>query len=785
MFGNYVKVVIRLINRQKIYSLINLSGLTIGLASGILILLFIDFELGYDRFHENGENIYRVVMRQPGNKVMGSSTDWWIVSPAILKPTWERELPDIEMIARTGVISAVIHKNGQLFDERFMVADPGFLDIFTFPLLTGDKTTALNEPFSIILTERMAEKYFGNEDPTGKTLSVDNKYEYKITGVLEDIPENSHIKFGFVVSFQTLNTVWTWKWQTDNWLNNPFDTYLTLKEGVNPEVFDAKLRKYDIQGFNNNTWTFHVQPLYDIHFNREISGDGDIRYIYIFSAVALFILFIACFNFINLSTARFSTRAKEIGIRKVVGAGRNQLIKQLIGESLLYAFAAMVLSVILARLFLPFLNNITGHEIEFTVLRDIRILSLIFAVTLGVGLISGIYPALILSSFQPVNIMKGSYRHTRKGALYFRNSLVVVQFAISIVMIISTVVLSYQMDYIRNKKLGFNSEHIIGLRNRGIDTELFRKELLKNPDILKVAGSSHLPVRIGWSNIPAWDGKDEDDNPFFYRLNVDFDFFDLYNLEIVNGRAFSDEYGEDRGKAYILNEAAVKRLGWDNPVGQNFGFWRITGKVVGVVKDFNFESLHKPVTPLGIGVYDRNTFSYVSVKIRPDNVAKTIQYIEDEWEKFAPDYPFEYSFIDERLDNMYKSEQRMAVSFNYFTGIAIFIACLGLFGLSSFIAENRTKEIGIRKVLGASVSSVVVLITKEIFLLILCANIIAWPLAWFAMQKWLDNFAYKVDMDITMFFAAAMAAFIIALMTMSYQSLKAALSNPVDALRYE
>ncbi|MFC1724751.1 ABC transporter permease [candidate division KSB1 bacterium] len=786
MFKNYLKIVIRIIKRKKIYSMINLSGLTIGLTSCILILLYINFELGYDKFHENADNIYRVVMRQPGNMVRGSTTDWWVVSPAILKPTWERELPEIEIIARTTDLSAVLDINGQMFDERFLVADPEFLEIFTFPLKYGDKRTALNEPFSLIITERKAKSFFGEENPLGKTISAEGgKFKYKITGVFKDIPENSHLKFDFIASFKTLKTVWRRNWDSDNWLNNPYDTYLTLQENTDLKKFDEKLRKYDLEGFSNKTWTFHVQPLLDIHFNRDIRGKGDIRYIYIFSFIGLFVLFIACFNFINLTTARSASRAKEVGIRKVVGAYKKQLLQQLLGESILFTFIAMVFSVILIYFLLPVFNSLIGKELSFNVLFNTKFILSIIGITFLVGVISGSYPAVVLSSFQPVKVMKGSLDNSTRRTLFFRNSLFVLQFAVSVIMIISTITLYYQLQFIRNKKLGYNKNHIITLRNRVGYFETFKNELSKNPDIVYVSLSSGTPTGIGWSNIPAWEGKDADDNPFFYRLTVDFDFFDLYGLEIVKGRKFSSEFNDEDGNAYILNEAAVKSLGWDDPIGKKFGFWEITGTVIGVVKDFHFETLHKQITPLGIGVKDSRNFGVLSVRINSENISNTISDIENIWKEFAPNYPFQYSFIDEQVDNLYKTEQKMALSFNYFTIIAIFIACLGLFGLASFIAEQKTKEIGIRKVLGADVSKIVTLLTKDFILLVLIANIFACPIAWYAMRKWLETFAYRIDINITFFVSAAVISLLIALGTISFQAFRAAAANPVDSLRNE
>lgn len=785
MLKNYFKIVFRLIKRKKLFSMVNFLGLTIGITSSLLILLYVDFELGYDKFHENADRIYRVYMHQPGNLVSGSSTDLWVTTPPILKPTWQKDLPEIEKIANVITRWSVVFKrNGQLINESICFADPEFLEIFTFPLLYGSKETALIDPFSLLITPRMAGKYFGDDDPVGKTIVSSDEHTYKVTGVLQDLPENSHLKFDFLGSFNTLYTIWNRDWETDRWLNNGLDTYLTLQANSDPAQFDEKLRRYDLEGFNNKTWSFHVQPLKDIHFNRATRGRGDIRYIYIFSAIGLFILFIACFNFINLATARSATRAKEVGVRKVVGAHRKQLIRQLIGESFLFALVALILSLIAVILLLPAFNAMLGIELSAAAFLSGKLLFGILGISLLVGFVSGSYPAIFISSFQPVKIIKGNLSSRAKGSRFFRNSLVVTQFVISIIMIISTITLYHQLNFIRNKSLGYDREQILTIRSREINFDTFKTELLKNSGILKVSGSSGTPMRIGWSNIPAWEGKHPDDNPFFYRLNVDYDFMDIYGLEMVQGRKFSRELG-DLGNAYILNEAAVKRLGFEEPIGQAFGFWKITGTVIGVVKDFHFESLHKPITPLGIGVYDRENFYLLSVKIKSENMRSTIAYIEDIWKKLMHRYPFEYEFIDEQVGAMYKSEQRMTQSFNYFTLIAIFIACLGLFGLASFIAEQKTKEIGIRKVLGATAAKIIVLLTKEFILLVALANLIAWPLAWYGMNKWLESFAYRINLDVTFFILAAVSAFLIAMASVSSQFAKATRSNPVDSLRYE
>jgi len=784
MFSNYLKIAFRLIKRKKLFSLVNLLGLTIGLTSSFLILLYVDFELNYDKFHENADNIYRVYMHQPGNLVRGSSTDLWVTTPPILKPTWEKELPEIEKIANINNFNVVFKKDELLLDETVLFADPEFLEIFTFPLVYGDPQTALNEPFSLLITERTAAKYFGKENPVGKIIPTSDEHRYKVTGVLQNIPKNSHLQFDYLGSFNTLYTISERDWKTTEWLNNGLDTYLTLGPNVDIQQFDQKLRKYDVEGFSGQIWSFHVQPLKNIHFNRATRGQGDIRYIYIFSAIGFFILLIACFNFINLSTARSATRIKEVGVRKVVGAYRFQLARQLLGESFLFTLIALILSLISVIVILPAFNTLIGKELSIHTLLNLKLLLGILGITLFVGLISGSYPALFISSFQPVRILKGHLKISSKGSLFFRNALVVVQFALSIIMIVSTITLYQQLHYIHTKELGYEKNLILTFHASGINRDALKRDLLEKPEIQKVSFSSGLPTFIGWSNIPAWEGKDPNDNPFFYRLSVDYDFFDIYELEMVKGRKFSQELG-DNSNAYILNEAAVKSIGFEDPIGQPFGFWKTSGKVVGVVKDFHFESLHKPITPLGIGILDSRYLGNVSVKISAQNISSTINHIKKAWERLRPQYPFEFSFIDQRIDEMYRTEQKMAASFNYFALIAIFIACLGLFGLASFITEQKTKEIGIRKILGATAPRIISLLTKEFILLLALANLIAWPLAWWGMNQWLKSFAYRIDLSLVSFITAALIAFLIAMLSVSSQFTRATRVNPVDSLRYE
>ncbi len=796
MLQYYLKAALKIIKRHKKFTLLNITGLTIGISSCLLIILYVNFELGFDKFHQNNKNIYRVVMDQPGNQVVGSSSSWWVVSPFILKPTWENELPEIEMATRTSNQNWSLKLNGQFVDEKIFFVDPEFFDVFTFPLLAGNKTTVFTNPNSIVISQEMAKKYFGEENPIGKTIDNNRGSAFLVTGIAENVPENSHLKFNFLVSFQTLESINGGSLLSDNWLHNSYRTYLVLNKNTNLAEFDTKLRKYDVKGFNEKMWSFHLQPLTDIHFNRQISGTGNKGTLFIFISVGIFILLIAGFNYMNLYIAHYRARTKNVGIERVSGATRNQLIIQFLFETFLLVFISFIISVIVVALVLPLFNAFIGVHLFFSSLWNFKVFGSCVGIVILIALISGTYPAIYLSGLQIISGIKGGMEKFSKKAMALRKGIIVIQFSVSIILLIGTITVYRQLNYTTNKSLGFEKDLILYMSLNGIwyqdtdgtwksRTETLQQELLKNPNILQTARSSGVPTNIGWSNMPVWEGQVEGDNPFFYRLKADADFLDLYNIKFIEGRNFSAEMRGESGNAYVLNEAAVKRLAFKNPVGSQFGFDKKLGTVVGVVNDFHFESLHNPITPLGIGFSTTDNISYLSVKISNNNVSETIQYIKDAWKNLTNNAALKYSFIDDRIDTFYRKDKQLAESMNYFSLMALFISCLGIFGIISFSIKEKTKELGIRKVLGAQFFHMLNILSKDVFILIGLASVLGGITGWYLANHWLSNFAYRINMSIDTIIISSLITLIIVVVPVGYKLRGAITSNPVEALKNE
>ena len=800
MFKNYLKVAFRNIKRSKGYSFINIAGLSVGMTCFILIMLHVKYELSYDRYHENADEIYRVVMRHPGDVWLG--TDWWNNNPGALKAALLGECPEIHRIARVRRYGGVIHhENTHNIENRLFIVDPEFLEIFTFPLKAGDSETALSEPLNLLLTEEMAEKYFGDENPIGEILNFDGQYDFKITGILKNIPDNSHFQFDFLASFKTLYTIYRGRENSvEMWGNNNYKTYVQVRKDDNRENFENRF-PVSVEKFSgresDSKSEFHVQRLTDIHLkghmNSEIDENSDIRYVYLFSAVAFLIMLIACLNYMNLSTARSAKRSREVGVRKVVGAGRINLIRQFLGEAVILSVIAISISLIFVKLLLPAFGSFVERELSFEFFGSVNLFLSLICIAVSVGLMSGIYPAFFLSSFKPGNVIKNVSGLGSKTNISLRNTLVVFQFIISIILIFCTIVIYNQLQFISQKDLGYHKDHIIIVDiyddNLRTNYEPLKTELLQYSKILDITVSRHSPAFITGGGGADWEGKYEDDNTNFYIAYVDYDFIDFYGLKFLEGRNFSKDFTTDAGKAYILNKTAVETIGWEDPVGKRFKRSpNEFGAVIGVVDNFHFHELRSRIQPLVIVLIDPNkpwTIGCFSIKISPEDIPGTLTFIEDKYKEFSSDYPFSYSFLDDRVDRMYRSEQRLGKSFIYFTVIAIFIACLGLFGLVSYTAECKTKEIGIRKVLGASASSIVVMHSKEFLKWVILANLVAYPIAYVLINKWLQDFAYKTDIGIWTFILSGTFAFIIAFFTVIYQLLKAANANPVDSLKYE
>ncbi|MBU8923035.1 MAG: ABC transporter permease [Bacteroidales bacterium] len=785
MISNYIKVAIRNMTRHKTYTIINLAGLAIGIACSVLMLMWVADELSFDRFHSKSDRIYRLLVEpyQASGKPLA-------VSAPILAGKMQDEFPEVENAVRMRNSSTLLMSAGEskFYESSGILADPSFFEIFDFPFIKGDPATALTDLYSIVLTESLAEKYFGKENPIGKTVRINNKTDFLVTGVIADIPGNSHLRFGFVRPFDLLKEAGR---DFEDWGAVSYHTYALLYENASPAAVDEKLIALINREEPDRTVNYYLQPLKETHLHSDFVFDnavtGNILYVYIFSAGAIFILLIACINFMNLATARSGIRAREVGMRKVVGAARSDIIRQFFGESILASMIALAVAIALIQTTLPFFNELSGKELAFNLLATPQLAFGLLALTLVTGLISGSYPALFLSSFKPVKVLKGSRGSTGSGSK-FRRVLVVLQFSLTIILIIGTMVVHQQLGHIRSRELGYDSDHIIVMPMRGeirTQHETLKEELIKDPAILSVTAASSIPTNISISaSSGTWEGKPEDVSVQIHINTVDYSYLETFKMEMASGEFFSKDRTTDADN-FVVNEAAVAAMGLSDPIGAGFD---ILGSeestIIGVVKDFNYESARTNIEPMVMVIADQWK-RYVCVRINGNDISGAISTMESNWKDLAPAFPFEYSFLDERIDALYRAEQRMMTLFNYFTGLAMFIACLGLFGMASFTAERRTKEIGIRKALGASETDIVKLLSMEFSKLVLLANVIAWPVAWLAMNRWLQSFAYRVDLSIWVFAAAGAAAFAVAFLTVASQAIKAAVTRPVEALKYE
>lgn len=799
MFKNYLKLAFRNLLKHKAYSSINIAGLALGMACCILIMLYVQDELSYDKFHRDADRIFRVAMTIDTRGVPTSFAPTMGPLAAALVNDYP-EITDVVQILPAGTVQVSPAPDQHYYEDRAYLADSSFFRIFSFRLLHGDPAQALAQANAVVITREKALKYFGQENALGKRLDV-NGTSYLVTGVMEDIPSSSHFKPEVVSSLGLLRS----REFMQNWHANMLHTYIKIAEGVSPQAVEQKISKVadryvgDQIRANNQTYTYFLQPITAIHLHSdlryELEANSRIVYVQIFSVSAVLILLIACINFMNLATARSMRRAKEVGLRKVVGAYRSQLMIQFLGESLFYRILAVLLALTVVEISLPFFNTLAAKNLDLNLTANAPLLTGIVLITVLVGLLSGSYPALFLSAFRPAEVLKGKLTAgistPRFGAPALRKVLVVLQFAISIALIAGTLVISQQMNFLREQNLGFAKEQMLVLALRGRSEmaekfETYKSEFLQHPNILSATVSHSVPGR-GVSNNLMAERENEDNRVQMNLLFVDYDFFKTYGIPLLAGRDFSKEITTDTdGKVALLNEAAMKAFGWNDPnavVGKQFdGF---TGpEAIGVVMDFHFKSLHESVGPLMLLVRPRS-FQYISLRLKTENTAETMAFVQQKWSALLPDKPFEYFFLDEDYDKQYQAEQRLGTVFSDFSILAIGIACFGLFGLVSYAAEQRTKEIGVRKVLGASVSGIVGLLSKDFVKLVLIANLLAWPIAWYAMNRWLENFAYRIDIGWSIFALAGGMTLLIALLTVSTQAIKAALSNPVEALRYE
>ncbi len=808
---NYLKVANRLLKRQMEFYLTNLLGLSLGLASCLLILCYIRYELSYDRYHQNANAIYRVVCGGD-SKSPGSA-----ITPGALQQAAE-VLPEVIRSARIMPEPKLISRNGQFFrEDKFFFADPEFLEMFSFPLLAGDPRRALQDSFAIVLTDTTAKKYFGQENPIGKSLKIgeafdSEQYEFKISGIVADPPKNSHFMFDFLASMQTLARI-TKKNNLASWSNCSYITYLQLAKGAAPSglvrKLNALLRKHAPKRAGQNSsklipWEFKLQALTDIHLggtlDAEIETNGDVRFITIFATIGAFILVVACLNYMNLATAMSFLRTKEIGLRKVMGAGRPDLIRQYLAESMLMAWLSLAVALIITRLACPFFGNLMSRELDYWFLFQPVNLAILMVLTFLVGLFAGSYPAFFLSAPQPLQIFQKAAFHTQGRTLGLRRSLVLIQFVISITLVACALTVYNQLHFIKKKDLGFAQNQIVTVAV--LDPNLWQKagslnsELSKHPKVRQIAWSSDLPQpkeppQTSWA---TWEGQTDNDRLLVYSMGIDDRFLTLYGIKMISGREFSRDFPGDRKKALIINQALAEALGWDAPIGKALDITPFDGlgkgTVIGVVGNFHFFPLWKGIEPLafyftGTSEAPQQGANWLSLKIGTDDASETLEYIERTIKKFSPAFPYEYSFFDERIAAVYRTEQRLAQTIGYFTAIAMLITCLGLFGLVTFALHQRIREIGIRRVLGASILEVFLLLNKEFSLVVMAANLLAWPLAYYFMSRWLHNFAYRIVLSPGLFVLAGMLALAAALLTISWQTWQVARANPADTLRYE
>lgn len=798
MIKNYFKIAFRNLLRNKTFSAINITGLAAGLTCCLLMVLYMQHELSYDKFQKNSDRIARVIMEY---SFSGGELNKGNYTSTKVFPSFKNNFPEVEDGARMWFDDELVKYNDKLFHEkRFMYADSTFFNLFSFKLLQGDTKQVLKAPKMVVLTTSAAKKYFGNENPVGKTILVGSAQDnFLITGVMEDCPSNSQIKFDFLASLSTLGPA-----QQETYFNANYTTYLLLKDKASIASLQSKIapfmKKEVTTGYDPGTYiNYELEPYTQVHLYSKFDGfepNSNITYIYIIAAIALLILVIACFTYINLSTARSTERAKEVGIRKVSGAFGSQVFWQFISESLLVTSIALILSYVLTAFLLPAFNKLADKYLSSALLFQPEILGIVFAIMLVIALLAGSYPALILSKFQPVKVLKGAFKNTGSGVL-LRKSLIVFQFSICIFLIVATFIIQQQLRFIQDKKMGYNREHVIAtnIDQKMIDKiDLLKTELKTNNEILGVSKAHSTPVKIlGGYSIHRADQADAQ-SMSVKASPIDDEYLSVNNIQIVAGVDLSkqdllDANKEDYTKNYyhyILNESAVKAMGWrtEEAVGKKMfmGSHR-PGEVKAVIKDFHFASLHNPIEPLIL--FPGGWGNVLLVKTSGKSISSTISFMEKKWRQLAPHRPFEYRFLDEEFAKLYAGELRTGKIFTIFSGLAILLACIGLFGLSAYSIKQRVKEIGVRKVLGAPVFNIALLLSGNFLKLVFIAFIIASPLAWWVMTKWLQDFEYRVSITWWMFAVAGMAALLIALITVSFQAIKAAVANPVKSLRTE
>ncbi|HEX3006522.1 MAG TPA: ABC transporter permease [Bacteroidales bacterium] len=787
MIKNYLNIALRVIKRNWSFTLINVGGIAIGLATYVLIMLWVNDELNYDKFNVNYSNLYRIVEDQyyGGNEIFPVA-----VTPVPLAQALKEQYPEVKKACRYTYRWYTVRQGDKVIDEPFSIVDPDFLDMYSVEIIKGNKQLALQNTHSVILTDELASKYFGSDDPIGKTINIDKK-EFIVSAVMKKFPKNSHFEVNSLIPFLYLKNK---EFGTDFlWGNNSYWTYVLLDPQTDLAGFNRKIK--DVINVNTKGGVrtdIYAQPIGDIHlhcsgkFTAEIGTQGDIKYVNALRLIAIFILLIACINFMNLSTAQSAKRAKEVGMKKITGCGKGRLILQFLSESLILVIIADIIAMVIVESLLPGFNNLTEKHLDINYFSFEHLKSTL-GIVLITGLIAGSYPAFFLSSFDPLKVLKGKF-HTGKGAVMFRQILVTVQFSISIILIIGTLVVGRQLKYIQDKKLGYDQENLVYFYfNDDFRTHLeaFKDDLRSQAGVVSMSISDQVPTSIGHSSYGMkWEGKNTSEDFLIHHVKVDEDFQNTFKISMAEGRFFSKEMRND-SSSVILNETAARLI---NPKGAVTGmvieFWGKRLNVVGVVKDFNFKSVHRKIEPLLMMLLPEDC-TCAFVRIKADEREKALRHLENTYKKYASDQPYNVRFLDESLQNLYRSEKRISVIIKYFSVLAIFISCLGLFGLSLYTAELKTKEIGIRKTLGATTISLLALFLRQYFRWILAATLIAIPVSWYTMQMWLDNFAYRISLGPFECIVAAMSAFAIAMITVGYHAYKTANKDPVSSLRYE
>jgi len=803
MIKNYFITAIRNLIKQKGYFIINLLGLTIGLTACLLLTFYIIDELSYDRYHEKAERIYRIgydFERPNGDRIDQ------IVTEHMLKESFESYFNQIETFVRIGYPYSyyVEYEDKKFYESNISIVDKEFFDVFTFEWIAGNPEGALDEPYTIVITESVAKKFFGDENPINKTLHIMTNVgeaASRITGVIKDMPKNSHFHLNIMLSMGSAPNVLTHLQLTD-WGNMSVYSYILMPENTSIESIQKKGKDFTGQ-MRGDEGTFLpdllIQPLLDIHLHSnasfEIESNGNYRNVILFSIIAIFILLIASINYMNLATARSAKRSLEVGMRKVLGAKKISLVFQFLGEAIIMTFISLILSLALADILMPAFNTIAGKEINIVWMNNLWIILLIFVISIIIGVFSGSYPAFFLSSVKPLSALKKKSKNSSSSSI-LRKVLVVFQFSISVVLIVCTLIVFLQWSYMKNKPLGIDPSNIVIMRSPGTEKyETFKEELLKNPNITSITGSlKRPPYELSMYLSYKAEGVEYDGNKAIKLVPVEHDYFKTLKNKIVEGRSFDRNMSIDENSTFILNEAAIKEFGWKEPLGKMFetsivdpttGKWvPRKGQVVGVAEDFHFESVHNKIAPV-VYLINHDMIYWLLIKVNSSNTSEILEYIKEKWDDQNVEINYAPSFYEDDLNALYKAEKRFFTLFVTFSGLAIVIACLGIFGLASYTAEQRTKEIGIRKVMGASVNTIVRLINREFLILVLFSNIVAWPIAWFFTKNWLNNFTYRIDLTIWPFIISGIIAIIIALLSVTYKALKASSTNPVEALRYE